>query len=99
MSRLSPLCDLFVLAGEPSGDAYAAAIVERLKERDPDLTVAAMGGPALRAAGAEVEQDIDGLAVMGFLPVLARLPQFIALGRRMAALIRARRPKVVLGVD
>ncbi len=96
---LSPLCDLFVLAGEASGDAYAAAIVERLRRRDPELVVAAMGGSHLRDAGAEIEQDSEGLAVMGFLPVLARLPEFVALGRRLKALIRARRPKVVLSVD
>lgn len=94
-----PGCDLFVCCGETSGDAYAAAIVSELQRRQPQLVVAAMGGPALQAAGAEIEQDIDGLAVMGFIPVLKRLPEFIALGRKMAATIRARRPRVVLTVD
>lgn len=96
---LAPPCDLFVLAGEASGDAYAAAIVERLRARDPDLVVAGMGGPAMAAAGVEIEQDSEGLAVMGFLPVLARLPEFIRLGRRLAAVVRARRPRAVLTVD
>ena len=96
---LSPLCDLFVLAGEASGDAYAAAIVERLRARHPELVVAGMGGPAMAAAGVEIEQDSDGLAVMGFFPVLARLPEFIRLGRRLAAVVRARRPRAVLTVD
>lgn len=96
---LTPDCDCFVLTGEPSGDAYGGAIVERLRRLRPGTTVAAMGGPGLRAAGAEIEQDIDGLAVMGFLPVLRRLPEFIALGRRIASVIRARRPRVVLTID
>ncbi len=94
-----PSCDLFVCCGETSGDAYAAAIVSELQRRQPQLVVAAMGGPALQAAGAEIEQGIDGLAVMGFIPVLKRLPEFIALGRKMAITIRARRPRVVLTVD
>lgn len=88
-----------VLTGEPSGDAYGAAVVERLRQRLPDLSVSAMGGPHLAAAGADIVQDSAGLAVMGFLPVLARLPEFIALGRRMAAIIAARRPQVVLSID
>lgn len=96
---LAPSCDLFVLAGEPSGDAYAGAIVAALRRRRPELVCAAMGGERLAAAGAELEQGIDGLAVMGLLPVLARLPEFIRLGRRMGATIRSRRPKVVLTVD
>ena len=96
---LAPSCDLFVIAGEPSGDAYAAEIVKGLRARYGDLVCAAMGGPELHAAGAEIEQGIDGLAVMGLGPVLARLPTFIRLGLRMAQVIRNRRPKVVLTVD
>lgn len=88
-----------MVVGEPSGDAYAGAVVERLLARDPALVVAAMGGDALRDAGAEIEQDIDGLAVMGLFPVLRRLPEFVALGRRMQRLIRARRPRVVVTID
>jgi lipid-A-disaccharide synthase len=96
---LAPTCDLFVIAGEPSGDAYGAEVVSRLRARYSDLVCAAMGGQALTEAGAEVEQGIDGLAVMGLGPVLARLPTFIRLGLRMAQLVRARRPKVVLTID
>lgn len=96
---LTPTCDLFVVCGEPSGDAYAAAIVEALRAKRPKLTVAAMGGPALKAAGCEMEQDIDGLAVMGFFPVLARLGEFSRLLKRLATMIRQRRPRTVLTVD
>jgi lipid-A-disaccharide synthase len=96
---LAHTCDLFVIAGETSGDAYAAEVLRRLRARYSDLTCAAMGGPALKEAGAEIEQDIEGLSVMGLGPVLARLPSFIQLGLRMAQVIRSRRPKVVLTVD
>ncbi|MBA3710300.1 MAG: lipid-A-disaccharide synthase [Planctomycetes bacterium] len=96
---LSPTCDVFVLAGEPSGDAYAGAVVAELRRRQPELVCAAMGGPELAKAGAEVEQDIEGLAVMGLFPVLARLPQFIRLGMRMAQVVRQRKPKVLLTID
>ena len=96
---LAHTCDLFVIAGETSGDAYAAEVVRRLRARYSDLTCAAMGGRALKEAGAEIEQDIEGLSVMGLGPVLARLPTFIPLGLRLAQGIRSRRAKVVLTVD
>lgn len=96
---LAHTCDLFVIVGEPSGDAYGAEVVRRLRARYRDLICAAMGGPALKEAGAEIEQDIEGLAVMGLGPVLARLPSFIQLGLRMASIVRSRRPKVVLTID
>ncbi len=96
---LAPTCDLVVLTGEPSGDAYGAAILTALRRERPDLVCAAMGGEHLRAAGAEIEQSIEGLAVMGLGPVLARLPEFIRLGLRLAKVVRARRPKVILTID
>jgi lipid-A-disaccharide synthase len=96
---IAPSCDLVVLTGEPSGDAYGAAILEALRVAHPDLVCAAMGGEHLRAAGAEIEQPIDGLAVMGLGPVLARLPEFIRLGLRLERMIRSRRPKVILTID
>jgi lipid-A-disaccharide synthase len=96
---LAPSCDLFVLAGEASGDAYGAAILAELRKANPALECAAMGGERLAAAGAEIEQGIDGLAVMGLGPVLARLPEFVRLGLRMQRLVRTRRPKVVLTID
>ncbi|MCX8016276.1 MAG: lipid-A-disaccharide synthase [Rhodocyclaceae bacterium] len=96
---LSPLCDLFVVAGEPSGDAYGAAIVRAVRAHLPDVTVAAMGGAHLAGAGADIEQDIDGMAVMGLWPVLARLPRFISALRRVEHVVRARRARVLLTID
>ena len=97
--RLLPPCDLFVIAGEASGDAYAGAVVAELRRRQADLVVAGMGGPTMEAAGVEIEQRIDGLSVMGLLPVLARLPTFLRVARTLEATIRSRRPRVVLSVD
>lgn len=96
---LAPLCDLFVCAGETSGDAYGAAVVRALRQRRPETVVAAMGGPHLAGAGADIEQDIEGMAVMGLLPVLARLPTFARTLAHVERTIRARRPRVVLTID
>ncbi len=96
---LAPLCDLFVCAGEPSGDAYGAAVVRAVRQRREDLVVAAMGGPHLAGAGADIEQDNDGLAVMGLWPVLARLPTFIRTLAHVERTVRARRPRVLLTID
>lgn len=96
---MSPSCDLVLLAGERSGDAYGAAIVRTLRLDRPDLRCAALGGDQLRAAGAEILHDHAGMALMGIVPVLRRLPEFISLGRRLAEQITARRPLVLLSID
>ena len=99
---LAPLCDLFVSAGEPSGDAYGAAVVRALRQRrsgPAELVVAAMGGQHLAGAGADIEQDIDGMAVMGLWPVIARLPSLLRSLAHVERTIRARRPRVLLTID
>jgi lipid-A-disaccharide synthase len=96
---LVPLCDLFVCAGETSGDAYGAAVVRALRQRRPDAVVAAMGGSHLAGAGADIEQDIEGMSVMGLWPVLSRLPTFVRILNHVERTVRARRPRVLLTID
>lgn len=93
------MIDCFFVVGERSGDQYAAALLTMLRERFPDLRCAGMGGEALRDAGCEIVQDIDGLDVMGLLPVLARLPFFLRLGSRIEAEVRQRQPHLVVSID
>src|SRR5437762_4943579 len=57
---------IYISAGEPSGDAHAAAVVTALKRRVPAVTVEAFGGPELAAAGAVVLDRIGCFSAMGF---------------------------------
>jgi len=51
-------------AFEPSGDALAAPIIERLKARAPGVEIYAWGGPLMEKAGATiVEQSVSGAAM------------------------------------
>jgi len=65
---------IFVSAGEPSGDAHAAALVRALRASDPSLIVEGVGGPELAAAGAELVARIEDLTVIGFVEVLKKVP-------------------------
>ncbi|RYG42497.1 lipid-A-disaccharide synthase, partial [bacterium] len=48
---------ILISAGEASGDAYGAALVEALRERRPDLTIEGLGGPKMRNAGVRLHAD------------------------------------------
>ncbi|MFW5830552.1 MAG: lipid-A-disaccharide synthase, partial [Planctomycetota bacterium] len=89
----------FFLTGETSGDAYAASIIKALHEVDCDQPIAGIGGDAMQAAGIEPLERMDAYAVMGVLPVLRRLPEFVRLGKRVEQAIREHRPRVVVGID
>jgi lipid-A-disaccharide synthase len=86
---------VLVAAAETSGDRLAAAIVRGLP---PGTRVRALGGPALRAAGAEVVVDTGGSGVVGVVEALASLPH-AARARRAAAAELARGPAACVTVD
>ncbi|MGD0484597.1 MAG: lipid-A-disaccharide synthase [Gemmatimonadales bacterium] len=83
MSAPSPT--VFVSAGEPSGDAHAAAFVAALRAAVPGVRVEGLGGPRLAEAGAELMARIEDLTVMGFVEVLAKVPAHARLLRAMRA--------------
>lgn len=90
---------IFVSAGEPSGDAHAAAVVRAMRRRWPDATIDAFGGPALEAAGATVRFPMEQYTVIGFFEVIGKIPAHLRLLRECARDFRAGRYDLVLPVD
>lgn len=91
--------DVFVLAGEHSGDAHAAAMVTQLRRVQPEVSVAAVGGPALAQAGAFSLFDLTRFAVVGLFEVLKHYRFFAALMDALVAWIAEHRPPLVCLVD
>ncbi|HYK81927.1 MAG TPA: hypothetical protein VEU55_02175 [Gemmatimonadales bacterium] len=90
---------IYVSAGEPSGDAHAAAVVTALRRRLPAASFEAFGGPSLEAAGAAVLDRMEQLSVVGFVEALGKLPAHFRLLGRVRAAFRAKRYDLVLLVD
>lgn len=89
---------LFFSVGEPSGDLHAANLIGRLQER-AQVSCLGLGGPKMRARGCELLRDMTDLAVMGFFPVIAKLPEFFALKARVADALDRSRPDAVVLID
>lgn len=92
-------CEIFVVAGEPSGDTHAAHLLRALAAADPAVRARGFGGPRMRAAGFDLEHDLATDAVMGLFPVLKALPRLRRLFRQAIEAIESRRPAAVLLVD
>jgi lipid-A-disaccharide synthase len=71
---------LFVIAGEPSGDALGAALMAGLRELAPGVEFAGVGGPLMQAEGLASLFAMQELSVMGLWEVL---PRYRALQRRI----------------
>jgi lipid-A-disaccharide synthase len=91
--------DLLVVAGEHSGDEHAARMVGGLLARRPGLRVAALGGPRLAAAGAQLLYDRTAVSVVGFAEVLRHRSYFQAVIAETVGWIARHRPRAVCFVD
>ena len=89
-----------LVAGEHSGDQLGYKLMRALTEaRSGDVAFSGVGGEAMEAEGLKSLFPIADIAVMGILPVLARLPALLARIRQTAEAIIAGRPDVLVIVD
>ncbi|HXR97153.1 MAG TPA: lipid-A-disaccharide synthase [Terriglobales bacterium] len=91
--------EMMIVAGEASGDAHAAELMEELRRRHPALRFFGCGGPRMAAAGCELLVSASELAVVGLLEVVRHLPRIHGLLRRLRRALRQRRPMAVILVD
>ena len=90
---------LMIVAGEPSGDAHAAALVAALRKKNSRIECFGATGPLMRAQGVETIVNSDELAIMGILEVAQVLPRFISAFRALKAAAIKRSPDAVVLVD
>src|SRR5712664_5017100 len=92
---------LMIVAGEPSGDAHAAALVQALRAeaRDNEIEFFGGAGPQMRAAGVEPVIRTDDLAIIGILAVARVFRRFWrAFGKLKSAAVQ-RQPDAAILVD
>jgi len=91
---------LFIIAGEPSGDALGGALIAALRERTQGrLRIAGIGGEAMAAQGLQSLVPLADLAVVGVGEVLPRAPLILRRVRETVAAIREARPDAVVTID
>lgn len=91
---------IFLVAGEPSGDALAARLMAALKRRaHGEVRFSGVGGPRMAAEGLDSLFPMEELSVMGATEVVPHLPRLM---RRIGETARAaagERPDAVITVD
>lgn len=100
MNSGDPAPFLFIVAGEPSGDALGGALIAALRERTGGrLRVEGIGGEQMEAEGLESLVPLSDLAVAGVAEILPRAPLILRRVRETVAAIRAMRPDAVITID
>ncbi|NYF80457.1 lipid-A-disaccharide synthase [Granulicella arctica] len=95
--KLSP--QIFLSAGEASGEHYGAQIIAEMRVRIPGMTCFGLGGTEMEAAGLERIVRAEDVAVMGITEVVRHMPHIYAEYRRLVASIKARRPDIAVLID
>jgi lipid-A-disaccharide synthase len=90
---------ILVSCGEPSGDLYAAELVNRLRPLVQGLEVFGLGGDRLQDEGASLVAHVRDLAVVGLLEVVTHLRRLRGIFRRVLSEVDRQPPDLAVLVD
>jgi lipid-A-disaccharide synthase len=94
---------LFISAGEASGEHYGALLIQSLKRqlaaRGQTATFFGMGSDRMADAGLERLVRSEDVAVMGITEVVRHLPRIYRAFRKLKQAARSRRPDVAILID
>ena len=69
---MSNIKNIFVIAGESSGDQHAANYVNEHKKLNPDTKFTAIGQQELKKTGSDVIFNSEEIAVIGIIEVISK---------------------------
>ena len=88
-----------IVAGEASGDALAALLIQAVRSRIPGTRFVGVAGPKMEEAGCEAWAPLETLSIRGFSEVIARVPGLWRLRRALARRMREAGVQMFVGVD
>lgn len=90
---------IYLVAGEPSGDVLGGRLMAALRQAQPELSFAGVGGPRMAEQGIASLVPMRELTVIGFLEAVPRLLRLRTLLRQIAEDVLAKRPAVLITID
>ena len=90
---------IFVSAGETSGDIHAAAVVTEIRKRLPDMQIHGLAGTQMVKAGCHMLCDMHDLNAMGLNDVFRALPRIRRIEKTVLSWCDEFQPEVAVLVD
>ena len=91
--------NIFILAGEPSGDEYGAQLMQNISEKTKNVNFIGIGGPLMGKQGLKSIVPFQKMSVMGFFEIIKTLPFFIKLEKNILNLIVKQKPDKIILID
>lgn len=91
---------IFIIAGEPSGDQLAAALMTSLRAKDPSIEFRGIGSTKMFQAGlSESLFPMEELTLMGIMEVVPKIPKILNRITQAVTAIKVFNPDIVITVD
>ena len=90
---------IYLIAGEPSGDALGSRLMRALKRKSSSIEVLGVGGDSMEKEGLKSLFDISDLAIMGLAEVVPSIPKVLQRIREVVADIVKTKPDIVVTID
>ena len=91
--------NIFILAGEPSGDEYGAKLMQNLMTQESDVNFVGIGGALMQKQGLKSIVPLEKMSVMGFFEIIKTLPFFLKLEKNILKLITEKKPDKIILID
>lgn len=90
---------VYLIAGEPSGDMLGARLMRALKQLEPNIEFAGVGGDNMEKEGMTSLFDISDLSIMGLVEVIPSIPKVLRHIRETVEDIKEKQPDAVITID
>lgn len=91
--------EILFVAGEASGDLHAAGVAAAIRRREPNRPLAGIGGSRMRDVGVTLIEDVERMAVMGFVEVIRHIPRHWVLLRNLRQRLARQQTGLVTLID
>ena len=89
---------IMMIAGEASGDAHGAKLVQAIAGKNPGISFVGIGGERMAAAGVDIRFDASELSVVGLTEALSRAGNIVRAMSTAKRLLR-QRPGLLILID
>jgi lipid-A-disaccharide synthase len=91
--------NIFIVAGEPSGDIRGAELVRELKKASPGAVFFGIGGDNMKAEGVRLIEHIRNLSMIGAIEIIKKLPQIREHFKKCERAVNETRPDAAILID
>ncbi len=91
--------EIFICAGEASGDQHASALIRAIRSQNPHVMFHGVAGPQMVKEGCHVLHRMEELNVMGIGDVIRALPRISRIEKSLLASLQTNRPDIAILVD